>query len=223
MKILAIITARKNSRWLFNKNRAEINKKPLFYRSVNSVKNVPHVCDILISTDDNKILQLAKKLNVLTPWLRPKHLASDKTSSINVLIHALNWYEKKIQKVDGVLLLQPTSPFRKKQTIFKAIRLFKKYKKRPVLSVSKYRHSPLLSFKIHNKLLQKFFRKKYHKTELYYLNGVLYLISPKDLKKRGTFLNNNSIPLIIDSSKEIVDIDDLSDLVIARKLTSLKI
>ena len=53
MKILAIITARKNSRRLPNKNRAEINKKPLFYWSVNSVKNVPHVCDILISTDDN--------------------------------------------------------------------------------------------------------------------------------------------------------------------------
>ena len=110
MKILAVITARKNSKRLPNKNKIKLGKLPLFVWSIKAAKNIKEICDILVSTDDKEILKISKKLKVLTPWLRPKNLSTNKSKSVDVVLHALNWYENNFQKVDGVLLLQPTSP-----------------------------------------------------------------------------------------------------------------
>ena len=60
---------------------------------------------------------LSLRQNILCPWLRPKKLSGDKSSSISVLKHALSWSENKFNTYDAVLLLQPTTPFRKYKDI----------------------------------------------------------------------------------------------------------
>ena len=132
-------------------------------------------------------------------------IAEVKTSSANVALHFLKWYEKKYTKPDGLLLLQPTSPFRKKSSIKKAIKFFKNNKNRTVVSFS-----PIIKEKSLEKARN--FKKKLK------INGSIYLISPKNLKKHKSFTKPSVLPLIQNSLKESVDIDTYDDWKIAKKL-----
>ena len=148
MKILALIPARKNSKRLANKNKIMFFKKPLFLWSVQLAKKIPEISDILISTDDKQILKISKKNGILAPWLRPKKLSSSKTTSVDMALHALNWYEKNVSKVQGLLLLQPTSPLRTKYTLKKCINIFKNKKCDSVITVKRTLINPNILTKI---------------------------------------------------------------------------
>ena len=95
MRILALIPARGGSKRLPGKNMRQLGGKPLLTWSIDVVKDAPEICDILVSTDDDKIAEIARNANALVPWLRPADLARDKSSSEAVALHALDWYEKE--------------------------------------------------------------------------------------------------------------------------------
>ena len=128
MKLLAIITARKNSKRLKNKNKKILGHKPLISWTIDFAKRIKKFQDILITTDDEEILNIAKKKKILAPWLRPKKISLNNTSSYSTVAHALKWYENQISKVDCICLLQPTSPFRSKKNLFEAIKIFEQTK-----------------------------------------------------------------------------------------------
>ena len=222
MKILALITARKNSKRVPKKNLKVLGNKSLIEWTIKSIKKVSEICDIIISTDDKKVAKIAINSGIQVPWMRPKKLATDSASSVDVAIHALNWYEKNIQKVDGILLLQPTSPFRRRESIQKGLNMYKKYAFKKVLGVTKLKHNPLYIFQNNNNNLKEILTKenKRHlkKTKnFYFLNGSFYLISPKELRKNKSFFKGTSKPLIINSEKEALDIDTYWDFKIAQK------
>ena len=124
MKILALIPARGGSERLPDKNTRLLGDKPLIVWSIEIIKDIPEICDILVSTDDIDISKISKESGALLPWLRPAELATDTASSVDTALHALDWYEAEKGAVDGLLLLQPTSPFRSRDTIYKGIKLF---------------------------------------------------------------------------------------------------
>jgi len=193
MKILVLILARSGSKRLKNKNILKLKKKPLITWSIEFAKKLPYITDIMISTDDNKIAKIGKINKVYVPWIRPKKLSGDKATSTKAALHAVNWYEKKVKKIDGILLLQPTSPFRNLNVFKKIIKLYKKNFNKNYVSVSK------------NKM------KKSYKP-----NGSLYLISPKKFRKYKTFITKDSIGVLFKTRKEQIDIDYRSDLNFAR-------
>ena len=119
-----MVTARGGSKRLPGKNICILGGRPLIQWSVDAAKDIPEICDILVSTDDSQIAGIALSAGALVPWLRPAALATDTASSAAACIHALDWYEAERGKVDGLLLLQPTSPFRTRATIQQGIRLF---------------------------------------------------------------------------------------------------
>ena len=98
LKILIVIPARKNSKRLPNKNLLKVNKKSLIQRTIDIAKQITDKENIIISTDSSKIQKIAKQNQINVPWLRPKKLSSDKASSENVVLHALNWYEKILKR-----------------------------------------------------------------------------------------------------------------------------
>lgn len=136
MKILALITARKNSRRLKNKNIKKFKKKPLIYWTIKFAKNLKLFDDILVSTDSKYIKNLSIKNRVLAPWLRPRELSTSKAKSIDVVLHAIKWYEKNVEKINFIVLLQPTSPFRSKSTFKKMYKLFENFGNKSVVTLS---------------------------------------------------------------------------------------
>lgn len=213
MRILALVTARGGSKRLPGKNIRILGAKPLIVWSIDVAKDIPEICEILVSTDDPEIAAVCSEAGAYVPWLRPTELATDTASSVDVAIHALDWYEKEKGAVDGLLLLQPTSPFRTKQTMHRGIELYCRYGQQPVLGVSLTHAHPMWSLKMEGKYLVPFMQE--HKLETrsqdlnpaYIVNGSFYLISPKLLRAYKSFVGVKAIPLLIESPQEALDID----------------
>ena len=99
MKILGIIPARGGSKRLVNKNIKELGGKHLIEWTIESAIKSKTFCDILISTDSKEVSSIVKKYDVLIPWLRPSNLATDESKIIDVLRHAVNWYQDEIKRL----------------------------------------------------------------------------------------------------------------------------
>ena len=221
MKILALITARGGSKRLPGKNIRNFGGQPLINWSIEVAKNNNDICEILISTDDPAIADVCKKAGAFVPWLRPSELATDVASSVDVALHALNWYESEKGPVDGLLLLQPTSPLRTRATIQKAIALFREHASTSVLAVSPTPAHPLWMFKIEGEVLVPYSIeiglniRSQDLPPVYVVNGSCYLISPTELRLINSFISAASVPLVIDSQHEAIDIDTEWDWAVA--------
>ena len=120
---LVLILVRKNSKRLKDKSFLKINNTTLFERTVKFSKKFYDNNQILVSTDSKKIYNLSNDLNLVCPWLRPKYLSNDKSSSYAAALHAIKWYEKNIKKVNNIILFQCTTPFRKNSTFYVEMRV----------------------------------------------------------------------------------------------------
>ena len=126
MKKLVIIPARAGSKRLPNKNLKLLDNKPLIMHSVDIARKIFNDNEICISTNSTKIKAVVEKSGLHVPFLRPEELAQDTSSTEDVLMHALNWYNHNGYEPDIIILLQPTSPFRQLKDINNAIAKFSK-------------------------------------------------------------------------------------------------
>lgn len=216
MNILALIPARGGSKRLPGKNIRPLGGKPMIAWTIKCAQESGVCDDIVVSTDDQQIAEVAKKYGALVPWIRPIELATDTASSLDVAIHALNAWESSVGQVDALLLLQPTSPFRNPETIRKAVEIFRRRGGAPVVSVSSVVNHPAWCFRIINDTLEPFIKgqlasRSQDLEPAWALNGVIYIITPDQLRAEKTFFPNNVIPLIINDDKESMDVDSLHD------------
>jgi CMP-N-acetylneuraminic acid synthetase len=227
MKILALIPARGGSKRLPGKNIRILQEKPLIVWSIEAAKGIPEICDILVSTDDPAISTVCKEAGALVPWLRPAALATDDASSVDVAIHALDWYESEKGAIDGVMLLQPTSPFRTRKTVRKGIALFEKNNLKSVLGITLCQDHPMWTLKIAENSLVPFMTENALGTRsqalpaAYVVNGSFYLISPAILRAKRTFVEIGATPLLIESPKESFDIDTEWDFTLAESISRI--
>ncbi|MFZ5875366.1 MAG: cytidylyltransferase domain-containing protein [Nitrospirota bacterium] len=213
MRILALIAARGGSKRVPGKNLRRLGGKPLIVWSIDVAKGVPEICDILVSTDAPNIAEVARHGGALVPWLRPESLATDDALSVDVCLHAMNWYEAEKGAVDGVLLLQPTSPFRSRRTLMRGIELFRATAYRPVLGVSPAQSHPWWCFRIEGGTLRPFVdgdglhRRSQDLPPAYVINGAFYLVTPEHLRQHRSFYSDDMLPLVMDHPAESLDID----------------
>lgn len=221
MRILALIPARGGSKRLPGKNIKLLGGKPLINWTIDAAQGIPEICVILVSTDDPEIALIAEEAGANVPWLRPEVLATDQATSVDVALHALDWYEAENGAVDGLLLLQPTSPFRTQATIKQGIELFGSNGYRPVIGVSPVQDHPMWTFKLKDGYLVPFVEhhgfgiRSQDLEPALVANGGFYLISPKELRESKSFIGLESIPLIVNSPQEALDIDTAWELKIA--------
>lgn len=124
MKILVIIPARGGSKGIPHKNIKPLNGKPLIHYTIDEAREIVSDEDICVSTDDPEIIKCVEDYGLKVPFVRPEELATDTAGTYEVLLHALNFYEKQGRHYDVVLLLQNTSPFRKAEQIKEALKLY---------------------------------------------------------------------------------------------------
>ena len=217
MKILAIIPARQGSKRVPGKNIRNLGGKPLILWTLEIAKRLSRVCDTLISTDGQEIASIAKEAGGLVPWLRPEELSSDTATSLDVVLHAADWYESVRGSVDGLLLLQPTSPFRSAAEMEQGINTFSDNPDTSVVGVSPALNHPQWTFKIEGAQLVPFLGReglKIRSQDLppaYCINGTFYLISPQTLRRERSFFLAGSMPLISENPGSRIDIDTEED------------
>jgi CMP-N,N'-diacetyllegionaminic acid synthase len=209
MKIMIVIPARKNSKRLKNKNLQKLGNNSLIENTIFFVKNNFKNFTTLVSTDSKKMRSLSLKQNILCPWLRPKKLSGDKASSISVLKHALSWSEKKFDTYDAVLLLQPTTPFRKYKDIKFCINKF--------YTFENFKNISIISVKSKNKNFTKKKIFNLEKNKDFLPNGSFYLIGVNQIKRNQIIGKKNTFGYLIKSKKYNLDIDKIEDLDQARR------
>ncbi len=123
-KILAVITARGGSKGIPRKNIKELGGKPLIAYSIEAAKKSNLISHLIVSTNDDEIAGIAKKFGAEVPFIRPAELASDTSSHVEVMQHAVRFMEEQLAiTFDYAVILQPTSPFRLVEDIDETLRI----------------------------------------------------------------------------------------------------
>lgn len=223
--ILAIIPARIGSKGVVKKNLKKIKKKSLIAHAILCLQKIKQVDKIFISTDSNLIVKEALKFNISTPFLRSKRLSGDKISDYQVISEVLKKLEKKDKKkYDIILLIQPTSPFRKPNDIAECIKMLINKKSDSVWTVSRSdsKMHPLKQLSINRNIIN-FYDKRGKKIiarqqlqNLYHRNGICYAIRRQTILKQKNIMGKFCIPLII--NRITVNIDNYFDLKLANLL-----
>lgn len=124
MEVLVVIPARGGSKGIPYKNIKELNGKPLICYSIDVARQFTADENICVTTDDDKIIEVVENYGLKVPFKRPDYLATDSCGSNDVILHAWKFYADNGKKYDTVLLLQPTSPFRKVEFLKEAVALY---------------------------------------------------------------------------------------------------
>lgn len=231
MNILCIIPARKNSKGIVNKNIKLIHNRPLIFYTISEAKKSKIINDLVVSSDSLNIKKISKKYNIKNFSLRPKYLASDKSTIDKTLRYELQRIEKiKKKKYEIIVLLQPTSPLRKNRIIDKSINFFlKNYKKfDSLITISKFEEpNPFKTFIIQNKKLKKLINyrtksdtpSRQEFPEVYIPNGMVYIFKRNNVLKKEKILGKNIYGY--KTSSNFVNIDNKKDLILAKKLLKI--
>ncbi len=191
MRTLFLITARGGSKGLPGKNIKILNGKPLIEYSIDIARELASEDDICLSTDSSEIIQLAERCGLKVPFVRPNELATDTAGHHEVILHALDFYGRKGKSYDNILLLQPTSPFRKKSHIREIISLYES-EVDMVVSVKRSKANPYVNMYKENEdgYLEPFGKSEKHFTRrqdapvTWMFNGSVYLINTKSIRKK---------------------------------------
>ncbi len=216
MNILAIVAARGGSKRLPGKNIKLLGGRPLIAWTLEAAKLSGAFHAIVVTTDDLDIANAAQQCGGVMLHRRSAELSTDTATSYDVVMDVLNQYEAANGEVQGVMLLQPTSPFRTTESISRAVHLFGT-SKAPVVSVCPAEVHPAWTFRITDSSLDPFlgwdglaFRSQ-DLPPAYTLTGSIYLMTPQDLRKHRRFLIPGTQPLITNSGAEALDIDTADD------------
>ena len=109
--ILWLVTARSGSKGIPNKNVKNLNGIPLMAYRIMTALSISPKENVWVSTDSIEYCDIAKEWGAQVPFLRPKELSLDKSSSVDVVLHAMNYAETNGRKFNYIGLLEPTSPF----------------------------------------------------------------------------------------------------------------
>ena len=214
---LVVIPARGGSKRIPQKNIKKINGQPMIYWPLMTLSKLFKPTNVLISTDSKQIKNIVEAKGLYVPFLRPKELSGDFISTIEVIMHALDWYENNIKSVDFVLIVYPTAIFLKEQDIIMSMRkLNKDHFCDTVMSAAKYSVPPQWAlfnnpdgyaemFEPDNFLI-----RSQDLVESFYDAGQFYL-SRASVIRKGALITNSKVKLHFLRQNEVVDIDTFED------------
>lgn len=202
-KNIAIIPARGGSKRLPKKNIKKLNGIPLIAHSINYAKNSGLFEAIVVTSDDDEILEIAHEFGAMT-IKRPDELSGDMEPTSSALKHVLSLSNTIY---DYVFLLQATNPLRPKNLVHEAFKTLVDSKKQSLFSVSRDEHK---LGRIFNNQFEPFNytfgQRSQDLVPLYFENGLLY-ISHSELILKGIIFNSESFPFVVDHPFAKVDID----------------
>jgi len=211
-KMMAIIPARGGSKGLPRKNLRPLGGIPLIAWTIKAAKESRLIDLVVVTSDDQEILDIAQHFGADHLICRPKFLASDNATTIQVVDHVF----KLLPTPKTFVLLQPTSPLRGSVVLDQAIDFFIENNALSLVSVTESSESPYWTFLIQNQSLVPVIptlkmpnlRQQIPKT--FVLNGAIYISDTQLFLKIKKFVSEYSLPYVMDKQISI-DIDSLED------------
>lgn len=223
MKYLVVIPARGGSKGIPRKNIKPLDGKPLIYYAIDTARAVVPDEDICVSTDDDEIIQVVEDYGLKVPFKRPAELATDTAGTYEVLLHALDFYEKQGRHYDALILLQNTSPFRTAEHVKGAMKLYNANVDM-VVSVKECAANPYYCVFEENdegylhvcKGDGNIYRRQ-DAPKVYEYNGAIYIINTDSLKKQHMHQFSKRIKYVMDDRSSF-DLDTMNDWLIAESI-----
>lgn len=223
MNTLFVIPARGGSKGLPGKNIKALNGIPLLLYSLEYARLFAADKDICISTDDSAIAEVAAAAGYTLPFFRPEHLSNDTAGMREVLLHALEQYSKN-GEYEAIVLLQPTSPFRKKEFLAEALEHFTPGTDM-VVSVNQSKASPY--FNLFEEGSEGYLQlskpalnisRRQDAPTVYQYNGSIYIIRAASLTAYDSLASFPHIKKYLMPAEYNVDIDNEADWLLAEYL-----
>ena len=218
-KYFTIILARAGSKEIKNKNIINLKGKPLLYWTIKNSLKSKKINSTFVSSDSDKILQIAKKFGALT-IKRPKKFSKDNSSSEDAWLHALDEINKKYTIPSHIVGLQITSPIRDIDDIDKAINHLEKNKYDSLFScqvVKDFFIWKTKNFKLTSNYNYKKRKLRQKIDEQYLENGSIYIFDAQKFKKSKNRLFGK-IGNYVMKKRTSFQIDDAEDLKIIKKI-----
>lgn len=229
-KVLGVIAARGGSKGVPKKNIAPLAGKPLIEYTIAAARTSKRLTRVIVSTDDEEIAAASHRCGVEVPFLRPKHLATDDATSVNVVLHATRWAEENERDhYDAVMLLQPTAPLRTASDIDEAIDLLAESVADSVVSVSEVEEPhPAKMLKIVEGSVVPFLPDSWGEhlprqslESVYFPNGAVYCVTRDALFSYHSLWGKKVIAYVMPRARS-VNVDTELDLLLAEKILTRK-
>lgn len=111
MKNIAIITARGGSKRIPRKNIKEFMGKPMLAYAIDAAKQSGMFEEIMVSTDDPEIAEIAQKYGAKVPFMRSEKTSNDYATTYDVLKEVISEYKKLGHEFDNICCIYPCVPF----------------------------------------------------------------------------------------------------------------
>lgn len=229
--VLAIVPARGGSKGLPGKNIKELCGKPLIAWSIEAGLGSQYIDEVMVTTDSEEIARIARESGAAIPFIRPVELASDTSTSFDVIRHTITFYVTELhKKFDYIVLLEPTSPLREAGDIDLAIEqllsnpqasaivgICKTESQNPAFLVKKSGEDFLAGYEHQD---MKVLRRQ-DINDVYFFEGSVYVSRTDTLLDKKTFYHKNTLGYEVPKWKSL-EIDDIDDFIMVEALMQHK-
>jgi pseudaminic acid cytidylyltransferase len=212
---ICVIPARGGSKRIHKKNIKDFLGRPIIAYSIETALNSKLFDKVIVSTDDEDIAKVAKEYGAEVPFIRPKKLSDDFTSTNSVVKHAINWFLEQDIEINYVCCIYATAPFVKVTYLRQGLELLSDSNQLFSLSVASFSFPVQRAIKINNEKISMFY-PEYASTrsqdldEAYHDAGQFYWGKSQAFLDEIGMFSKDSIPVVLPRYL-VQDIDTLED------------
>lgn len=212
---IAIITARGGSKRIPYKNIKEFCGRPIIEYSINAALDSKVFDIVMVSTDDEKIAQIARNAGAEVPFMRNEKTANDYATTADVICEVLDEYKKRGSEFKYACCIYPTAPFITAEKLEKSLKMLKESKSDCVMPIAAFSFPPLRGMvvnegKVSYKWREYALSRSQDLEEIYHDCGQFYTMRVDSFMQTGKIVTENTSGIIV-SELEMQDIDNETD------------
>lgn len=219
MTNIAIIPARGGSKRIPRKNIKDFLGKPIIAYSIEAALISGVFDEVMVSTDDIKIAEIARKYGAKVPFYRSPEMSNDMAMTAPVLVEVINEYKKLGQEFEYGCCIYPCAPFINPQKLREGLELMKEKNADSAVPVVKFSYPIQRALKIENDKLSMILPENLNVRSqdlmpTYHDIGQYYCFKIESFLAEPILFSKNTVP-IITPEREVQDIDTEEDWKIA--------
>lgn len=214
-KKIAIITARGGSKRIPHKNIKEFCGKPILAYSIEAALQSGLFDEVMVSTDSERIAEIAKEYGAHVPFLRSEKTSDDYATTADVLVEVLDEYEKVGESFEYMVCIYPTAPFVTSEKLQDGFKLLQREHAIMAMPVVAFSYPPQRGYILQEEKLVMKEKENYSKRsqdldKIYHDAGQFYIYNVKAFREKAGKIMENIVPIIVDEL-EVQDIDNETD------------
>lgn len=212
---LVIIPARGGSKRIPRKNIRSFAGAPMMAHSIRAAQKAGCFDQIIVSTDDEQIAEVAREHGASVPFLRPPELADDHAGTQEVIAQAINWAISQGWQLGPVCCLYATAPFVRADDLRTGLKMLEESNQHFVFSAAEFAYSPYRGFLRAGDGVEMLFPEHFPTRSqdlplVLHDAGQFYWGTPYAWLENNILFSRMAIPLVLPRHL-VIDIDTLED------------